>query len=418
MTGSSRRYPFGIRSDGSIDRRAFLQAAGRLGVGALGASSLGLAAGVARADAEPFKIGWVRPTTGRLASSFSVLYIGGLIAIDEINKAGGILGRPIVRQEEDDEASPAKEPAVIKKLQEAGLTYIAGPTGSSQALSSLATTTPAKIISATYANGAEMGDGKKYPYHYQCTFNTDQQGEVAARYLVDTIKAKKIGILQENTAFGEQATAASRATLKKAGVEPTRVEVYPLNAPDLNTYVGNLRKAGCDGLIAWIANIPNAAMAFNAMNAQKWFPAITGHNGLFLDALFDLVPDEALKNVYGTMYRSLMWSDGESPGPRQVEFAKKVVAYPEAKGSGTTVANSPYYDFLHILKMVIEGEKTFDTDKVKRALDNVRGYKGLLGTVNFTPENHTAIAIEDVALASVASGKDPKSLGVFRERAK
>jgi ABC-type branched-subunit amino acid transport system substrate-binding protein len=159
-------------------------------------------------------------------------------------------------------------------------------------------------------------------------------------------------------------------------------------------------------------------MAFNAMNTQKWFPPITGHNGLFLEAIFDLVPDEALRNVYGTMYRTLMWSDTESPGERQVEFAKKVMSYPEAKGSATAVSNSPYYDFLHVLKLVIEAEKTFDTAKVKRALDNVRGYKGLLGTINFTPENHTAIGIEDVALASIVSGKSPKAMGVFRERAK
>jgi ABC-type branched-subunit amino acid transport system substrate-binding protein len=295
---------------------------------------------------------------------------------------------------------------------------MAGPTGSSQALSSLATTTPAKIIQATYANGAEMGDGTKYPYHYQCTFNTNQQGEIAARYLVEKMKLKKIGILQENTAFGEQATAASRATLKKLGLEPVKVEVYPLNAPDLNTYVGNLRKASIDGMIAWIANVPNAAMAFNAMNAQKWYPPITGHNGLFLDALFDLVPAEALTHVYGTMYRSLMWTDTTSPGPRQVAFAKKVNAFPDGKGSGVPIANSPYYDFLHVLKTVIEAEKSFEPEKIKRALDNVKGYQGLLGTINFTPENHTAIGIDDIALASVASGKDPKSMGVFRELAK
>ena len=36
---------------------------------------------------------------------------------------------------------------------------------------------------------------------------------------------------------------------------------------------------------------------------------------------------------------------------------------------------------------------------------------GLLGAINFTPENHTAIGIEDIALASVSSGKDPKSMG-------
>ena len=412
----SKRPPFGLRRDGSIDRRDFLRTAGRLGVGAFGLSSLGLASGIAQAQ-QPFNIGWVRPTTGRLASSFSMLYIGGLIAIEEINKAGGILGRPIMRQEEDDEASPAKEPAIVKKLQESGISFIAGPTGSSQALSSLATTTPAKIIQATYANGAEMGDGTKYPFHYQCTFNTNQQGEIAARYLVEKMKLKKIGILQENTAFGEQATAASRATLKKLGLEPVKVEVYPLNAPDLNTYVGNLRKAGVDGMIAWIANVPNAAMAFNAMNTQKWFPPITGHNGLFLDALFDLVPPEALTNVYGTMYRSLMWTD--TTGPRQVAFAKKVATfYPEGKGSGVPVANSPYYDFLHVLKLAIEGEKSFEPEKVKRALDSVKGYAGLLGTMNFTPENHTAIGIDDIALASVASGKDPRSMGIFREMAK
>jgi ABC-type branched-subunit amino acid transport system substrate-binding protein len=415
----TKRLSFGLRVDGSIDRRDFLHTAGRLGVGALGASSLGLAnMGRAQAQQQPFTLGWIRPTTGRLASSFSILYIGGLIALEEINAAGGIMGRPIARAEEDDEASPAKEPAIVKKLQGDSINYIVGPTGSSQALSSLATTTPAKIIQATYANGAEMGDGTKYPYHYQCTFNTNQQGEIAVRYLVENLKLKKIGILQENTAFGEQATAASRATLKKLGLEPVKVEVYPLNAPDLNTYVGNLRKAGVDGLVAWIANVPNAAMAFNAMNTQKWFPPITGHNGLFVESIFDLVPPEALTNVYGTMYRSLMWTATESPGPRQVAFAKKVATYAEAKGSGVTVANSPYYDFLHVLKMVIEGEKSFEPEKIKRALDNVKGYAGLLGTINFSPENHTAIGIDDIALASIASGKDPKSMGVFRERAK
>jgi hypothetical protein len=36
----------------------------------------------------------------------------------------------------------------------------------------------------------------------------------------------------------------------------------------------------------------------------------------------------------------------------------------------------------------------------------------------FTPENHTAIGIDDIALASVASGKDPKAMGIFREMAK
>ena len=120
--------PFGIADDGSLDRRGFLATAGAL------AASLGIAP--AHAQQGPLQIGWIRPTTGRLASSFAPLYIGGLIAIDEINAAGGILGRPIVRKEEDDEASPAKEPMIVKKVQDAGVQFLVGPTGSSQTLAS------------------------------------------------------------------------------------------------------------------------------------------------------------------------------------------------------------------------------------------------------------------------------------------
>jgi branched-chain amino acid transport system substrate-binding protein len=401
-----------------MNRRDFVKTAAAAGL----AVSLGPREG--RADEKtlakgaPFKIGWVRPTTGRLASSFAQLYIGGLIAVDEINAAGGILGHPIVRVEEDDEASPAREPAVIRKLQEAGVSYLCGPTGSSQALASFAVTTPARMIQTSYAVAAGAGDGTKYPYHYQCTFNTDQQGQVAALYLVETLKVKKVGILQENTAYGEQATAASRAALEKLGVKPLTVEVYPLTAPDLNGYIGNLHKAGCEGIIAWIANIPNGAMAFNAMAALKWYPPVTGHSGLFLDKIFDLVPVEAIQNVYGTYYKTLTWTATSSPGPRQVEYAKKVAKYPEAKGSECNVMAAPYYDFLHILKHVIEEEKTFDTAAVKRGLDNVKGYKSILGTVNLSPTNHSAISIDDMTLATIVSGKDPRSLGPFRERAK
>jgi len=39
-------------------------------------------------------------------------------------------------------------------------------------------------IQATYAAAAEAGDGRKYPYHYQIMFNTDQQADVCVEYLV------------------------------------------------------------------------------------------------------------------------------------------------------------------------------------------------------------------------------------------
>jgi len=392
-----------------IDRRLFLGGAAVLGASALTRPAF--------AADDTFNVGWVRPTTGRLASSYAPLYIGGLIAIDEINAAGGVMGRKIVRQEEDDEASPAREPAVIKKLQESGISYVCGPTGSSQSLAALAVTTPAKTITTMYAIASEAGDGTRYPWHYQCTFNSDLQAEMASRYLVETLKLKKIGILQENTAYGEQVVAACHSVLKKLGVAPVGVEVFPITAPDLNGYVGNLRKAGADGVLYWTGSTPITAKGFNSMHAQKYYPAIAGHSALFADSLLDLVPAEALRNAAGTYYKTLTWSDSEEIGSRQMEFAKKANAFPETKEAGVNVAGSPFYDFLHLLRAAIESEKSFDPERVKRAMDATKNYKGLLGDLNFTARNHAAISIEDMTMATLLSGRDPKAMAVFRKRA-
>jgi len=402
---------FGAARGDGIDRRDFLQAAAALGAG------LGLPTVFAQ-GAQPLEVGWIRPTTGRLVSTFLPLFAGGVIAMDEINAAGGILGRPLVRVDEDDEASPAKQPAVAKKLLDRKPLAFVGPVGSSQALASLAFTTRAKMPQATYANAAELADGAKYPYHYQLSFNTAIQAEVIVRHLVEKLGLRKIGVIQENTAFGEQGTASTLAICKKLGITPVAIEIYPLTAPNLGAYIGNLRKAGAEGLVSWISTIPSAAMAFNAMHQQKWYPPVAGHNGLFIESIFDLVPPEAVERVYGTYYKSLTWSATEAPGERQVAYAKKIAAMPEAKGSEVNVAAGPYYDFLHLLKTVIEAEKSFDPDRIKRALDNTRNHKGMLGNLSFSETNHCGISPDDVVLASVASAKDPKAMKVFRERAK
>ena len=255
----------------------------------------------ARAEGDEIRIGWVRPTTGKLASSFAPLYAGGNIALEEINAAGGILGRKVVLFEEDDEASPAKEPGIVKKLKDNGINILVGPTGSPQVLASLAFTTPAKIIQCGVANGAELGDATKNPYHYMCVYTTEQEGMVAAKYLVEQLKLKKIGILHESTAFGEQAAAASQRTLKSIGIEPVSVQSYQMSASDLGVQVKNLQAAGCEGIIAWMASNVHIGMAFNTMADLKWFPQVIGHVNLFNDNLFNLVPVEALKNVYGSI---------------------------------------------------------------------------------------------------------------------
>lgn len=385
---------------------------------ALAGASLFSAVGSAFAQkADTIKIGSARALTGLVASSFAPLYVGVKIAVDEINARGGILGRPIEIIEADDESSPAKEPAVVRKLMDSGAQALLGPVGSSHTLAAAAYTTTAKIIHAGGGWTEELADGKKYPYQYQFTYNTSHQGEAIARHIAEKLKLKKVGILQENTGLGEAGAAATTRSLKKYGIEPVAVEVYPITATDLKVYLNKMRAAGAEALVLWNSPAQGVLLTAAGLQAMKWYPALLGGNSMFSNAVLENSDPEVLKNASGTLLKVFTYSATEAVGPRQVAHAKKVVTFPESKQWEINAAISPFYDYLHLLKTVVDAEKRFDTERIKAAFDSVRNYDGMIGRINFSPDNHCALTGDQMVMATLLSGKDPRSMQVFRERA-
>ena len=97
-------------------------------------------------------------------------------------------------------------------------------------------------------------------------------------------------------------------------------------------------------------------------------------------------------------------------------YAKRVVTFPEAKFWEINAAISPFYDYLHLLKQVVETEKRFDSDASRRPRRDEE-YPGMIGSISFSPENHCALTGDQMVMATLLSGKDPRSMHVFRERA-
>jgi branched-chain amino acid transport system substrate-binding protein len=396
-----------------ISRRSVLAA----GPALFGGSLLAGAHSVFAQKGDTIKIGSARAMTGLVASSFAPLYVSVKIAVEEINAAGGILGRPIEIIEADDESSPAKEPAVMRKLIDSGAQALLGPVGSSHTIAAVTTTTASKTIHAGGGWAEELADGTKYPYHYQFTYNTGHQGEAIARLIVEKLKLKKVGILQENSGLGESGGAATTRSLKKRGLEPVGVEVYPPNATDLKVYLNKLRAAGADAIVLWNSPVQGMLLTAAGLQAMKWYPALLGGNSLFSNTVLDNTDPEVLKNAYGTLIKTMTYSDTEAPGARQVAYAKRVVTFPEARFWEINAAISPFYDYLHLLKLVVETEKRFDSERIKKAFDATKNYPGMIGSISFSPENHCALTGDQMVMATLLSGKDPRSMHVFRERA-
>src|SRR5258708_14680548 len=179
---------------------------------------------LAQGSGEPFRFGLIKALAGRVASAYAPLYVGARIALEEINASGGIIGRKVEIIEDDDEGTPAKEPAVVRALQEKKIDILLGPVGTSPTLTALSVTTPAKLIHTGGSFAEEAADGKAYPYHFQFNYNSRHIANATIDYFSTHFKDKKFGIIQESFASSEANSKSIIAGLKEKGMAPAGYE--------------------------------------------------------------------------------------------------------------------------------------------------------------------------------------------------
>ena len=384
-------------------------------IGATSATGLWMGNAAAQSS-QVLKIGMVRPLTGRFASAFAPLFVPARVAAEEINAMGGILGRKIEFVEEDDDGSPAKEPAVMRKLIEAGVNIVIGPVGTSQAVSALQVSTAEKMLHATGAFAVDVVDGAKYPFHYQFNYNTRHTAAAVVELLIKRMGQQKIGILHEVTGWGESFSAEVADRLKALGATPVGVESFALTAPDVRNQVRSLQRAGATS-VAVGASIPSAAaLVLNSLKSIAWYPVLAGGNGFHSDSLLDILPPEATDKIHAVYLKNFSYTASKPVGAREMAYAKKLGAFSEVKGQEPNAVVSPFYDFLHVLKVVSDNVKSVDPTALKKGFDSLKNYRGASGTLSLTPENHCALPDEAATMVKIASARDPRSMAFFRER--
>ncbi len=145
-------------------------------------------------------------------------------------------------------------------------------------------------------------------------------------------------------------------------------------------------------------------------------PPICGQNGLLSLALLKLAPETAQKNVFSIHFRICPSPPRKVPDRcnRRVPRSYRNTHRPR---TARAVAAAPYSDFLHLIKKIVESEKSFDPKAIRNALNSTTGYAGLVGTYSFTPAHHTGLSADALCIATILSAKDPKAEWCFRERA-
>lgn len=123
------------------------------------------------------------------------------------------------------------------------------------------------------------------------------------------------------------------------------------------------------------------------------------------------IPADFLPKIRLPAYKNFMWSPGRRFPAKMLDYLQKINTNPDSGTNKYSTANSPWYDWVYILKHVIEQARTFDVDRVRRELENLKDFQGLIGKFTFTKQSHLGIRQEDIGIGVVTDLSAPESLG-------
>jgi len=189
----------------------------------------------------------VGPVTGQYASFGQQMKNGAELAVEDINAAGGVLGKKLNLDIGDDACDPKQAVAVANQMTAKGVALVAGHycSGSSIPASKVYAESDMVQISPASTNPA-FTDERAGPIIYRVCGRDDQQGGVAGKYLASHFSDRNIAIVHDKTAYGKGIADEVKKAINAAGKQETMYEAITAGEKDYSALVSKLKQANID----------------------------------------------------------------------------------------------------------------------------------------------------------------------------
>jgi branched-chain amino acid transport system substrate-binding protein len=300
--------------------------------------------------------------------------VNGLqLALEDVNKAGGILGRPVELHTEDNASTnPGTVLAFSKLFTDPAIKAIVGPIASTQIQA--ASPAIAKAGIPTMIGGTDPSLTRvNNKWVFRARPNDLYSSKVIADFGVTTLKLKKWAIVHATDAFGQGGAKALTEALQALGVTPVLDQGYTSNSQDFAPIVLAIKRSGADVLGTYMT-VPADQAIFAKQLRQlgvniQWIGSPTTATVTTRN-----LAGEAL---YGT-YAVADFNAEANEAAR--EFTKR---YRQRFGIDPDGFAGWSYDALHILALAMNNANSTEPEAVRKAILAIKGYKGLEGTYEF-----------------------------------
>ncbi len=287
------------------------------------------------------------PMTGGESAFGRQMRNGAEMAVADINAAGGLLGKKLALDVEDDACDPKQARSVAEKIASAGIPFVAGHYCSSASIPASEAYADGNVLQITPASTNPLFTERKLWNVARVCGRDDQQGQVAGNYIAKHYKGKNIAILNDKTTYGKGLADETKKALNKAGVTEKMFESYNKGDKDFNAIVSRLKLENIDlvyvggyhqeaGLIVRQMRdqgLKTVLMAGDAL-ADKEFASITGPAAE--GTLFTFGPDPRNKPTAKAIVERFKAENIDPEGYTLYTYAAMQVWSQAAKKVGTT----------------------------------------------------------------------------------
>jgi branched-chain amino acid transport system substrate-binding protein len=363
----------------------------------------------ARAEAEPIKIGYLAALTGPASAPTQGFQRGILLAVEDVNAAGGVLGRKIELITRDTQSDPTKAVNATQELiAQQKVHMMLGPFNSGESLAATPILARAKMPDLHPCFVDSLIDPVKYPYAYRLAPYSGQLDDAVRSYVLNVSKIRDVAVMGDTTGYGTSAVASSVAGFKAGGANVVYQSLIDANQPDVKPDLLRAQAAGAKVVVLWSVATGMLARLMNVRAQIGWDVPFVGHPALGAGEVRDLLDKPSnWDKVYTLGFRSCSYNAAGKLPPRTEAFVARL------REKGVKLSDTLLWwileghDLITLSAAAMKAAGGTDAAGIVKYLNaQEAGWPGLYCTYKFSPTQHNGLPTEEIVMSAANSAKD------------
>ncbi len=351
--------------------------------------------------AEPIKVGGLFALSGPAAHIGVAQKNSCRLVFDEVNAAGGINGRMIEFIEADTEGDPTKTLMKTKWLvEEQKVSVIVGPTrtGSGMAIKPYIDKAEVPIFMHAGSDVIIMTP----PVHW--VFKSPYKTSAALGKVFEYCKREgltNIAFIYASDGFGKDGLTNAKKLAPEFDLNMVAEEAFAPKDVDMTAQLTKIKATDAQAIVCWTIGPAGGIVAKNRNQLAMKQPLFQCHGQA--EPIFIKVAGDAAEGVMMPATKIYVGEELDTSDPQREKILQFVAAFtPKYGPPGVMVSYGADAAYIMVEVLKKAGD---DRAKIRDGIENTRGYVGLSGIYNMSPEDHNGLTIKDVVMLRVEEGR-------------